>query len=84
MAGVVGCASLIRTSRDAAGTAGAGTDETATDTGARLAALDDEVAILEGRLIGLEAQLARKQAVHQDSLLEAVATFIDGRLDRRG
>jgi hypothetical protein len=53
------------------------------DTGARLAALEDEVAILEARLIGLEALLDHKQAVHQDRLLEAVATLIDGRLGRR-
>jgi hypothetical protein len=60
-----------------------GTDGTATDIGARLAALEDEVAILEARLTSLEPFLAHKQAVHQDRLLEAVATLIDGRLGRR-
>jgi hypothetical protein len=60
----------------------AGTDGAGRDSGARLAALEDEVAILEARLIGLEAQLAHKQAGHQDRLLEAVATLIDGRLGR--
>jgi hypothetical protein len=65
------------------GTGGAGTDGTATDIGARLAALEDEVAILEARLTSLEPLLAHKQAVHQDRLLEAVATLIDGRLGRR-
>jgi hypothetical protein len=65
------------------GTGGAGTDGAATDIGARLAALKDEVAILEARLTSLEPLLAHKQAVHQDRLLEAVATLIDGRLGRR-
>jgi hypothetical protein len=66
-----------------AGTDGAATDGTATDIGARLAALEDEVAILEARLTSLEPLLAHKQAVHQDRLLEAVAKLIDGRLGRR-
>jgi hypothetical protein len=60
----------------------AGTDGAAADNGARPAALEDEVAILEARLIGLEAQLAHNQAAHQDRPLEAVATLIDGRLGR--
>jgi hypothetical protein len=67
----------------AAGSGGAGTDGTAADTGARLAALEDELEILGARLIGLEAQFTHKQAVHQDRLLEAAATLIDGRLGRR-
>jgi len=67
-----------------AGTDGTATDGTATDIGARLAALEDEVAILEARLTSLEPVLAHKQAVHQDRLLEAVAKLIDGRLGRRG
>jgi hypothetical protein len=65
------------------GTDGAAADGTATDIGARLAALEDEVAILEARLTSLEPLLAHKQAVHQDRLLEAVAKLIDGRLGRR-
>jgi hypothetical protein len=90
---MVGCEALIQSSRAAAGTGGAGTggagtdgaatDGTATDIGARLAALEDEVAILEARLTSLEPLLAHKQAVHQDRLLEAVAKLIDGRLGRR-
>jgi hypothetical protein len=88
VAGVVERPALLRSSSAAAstvgaGTGGAGTDGTATDIGARLAALEDEVAILEARLIGLEALLAHKQAIHQDRLLAAVATLIDGRLGRR-
>jgi hypothetical protein len=88
-----GCGTLIQSSRAAAGTDGAGTggagtggiagDGTAADIGARPAALEDEVAILEARLIGLEAQLTHNQAVHQDRLLEAVARLIDARLGRR-
>jgi hypothetical protein len=66
-----------------AGTDGTAADGTATDIGARLAALEDEVAILEARLTSLEPLLAHKQAVHQDRLLEAVAKLIDGRLGRR-
>jgi hypothetical protein len=66
-----------------AGTGGTATDGTATDIGARLAALEDEVLILEARLTSLEPLLAHKQAVHQDRLLEAVAKLIDGRLGRR-
>jgi hypothetical protein len=99
VAGVVGRPALLRSSRaaastvgagrdeagrDGAGTDGAGTDGAATDIGARLAALEDEVAILEARLTSLEPVLAHKQAVHQDRLLEAVAKLIDGRLGQRG
>jgi hypothetical protein len=72
---------LLRPSRT--GTDGAAAVGTATDIGARLAALEDEVAILEARLTSLEPLLAHKQAVHQDRLLEAVAKLIDGRLGRR-
>jgi uncharacterized protein YceH (UPF0502 family) len=73
---------LLRPPRGA-GTDGTATDGTATDIGARLAALEDEVAILEARLTSLEPLLAHKQAVHQDRLLEAVAKLIDARLGRR-
>jgi hypothetical protein len=65
------------------GTDGAAAVGPATDIGARLAALEDEVAILEARFIGLKAQLAHNQATHQDRLLEAVASLIDARLGRR-
>jgi hypothetical protein len=70
--------------RGGTGTDGIAGDGTATDIGARLAALEDEVAILEARLTSLEPVLAHKQGVHQDRLLEAVAKLIDGRLGRRG
>ena len=54
------------------------------ETTARLAALEDEVAILTARLDGLEATLTARQEEQQLRIVQAVAALIDARLGRRG